>query len=436
LQPGTWPQVQQILAGRKNPNGCPVPATWFVSINYTDPMYITQWFAQGNEVADHTITHDSPFCATYHEVEGNRGWMNSYAGIPFKEIRGFRHPFLNYSVESVNMLAKMGFTYETSQSAMQEDNVWPYTLDYGAVTDCTGQTTICGKQLNAKGLWEIPMYSVKDTTGGLSFLMDPYNEPVITAPEPPASVTSNYETTFDTMHYNTNRAPFGVYTHPTWLGAAQPPSIPDGAAKLKAVTDFLDYALAKPAKDVWMVTNWQLIQYMQNPVPASQLAAQPYMSCTPAVAPPTNICNGLASSATLMDTCDLLSGTQHTCYGCPSDISTLANPIPPRAATAARHPLPTNCHPLWWDPVAGKCLCTSPSCAYQDTGRPFNYNEAWLTQTANTTNSTNTASTTQSATAAAPSATGAGKSSNSGIRSIAAGEIVGAVVAAAALALA
>lgn len=38
--------------------------------------------------------------------------------------------------------------------------IWPYTLDYGAVTDCNGQNSVCKKKLNAPGLWEVPMRTI------------------------------------------------------------------------------------------------------------------------------------------------------------------------------------------------------------------------------------------------------------------------------------
>jgi hypothetical protein len=41
---------------------------------------------------------------------------------------------------------------------------------------------------------------------------------------------------------------------------------------------FFAKVASKP--DVWFVTNQQLNEWMMNPVPASQLADQPYMKCT------------------------------------------------------------------------------------------------------------------------------------------------------------
>ncbi len=41
------------------------------------------------------------------------------------------------------------------------------------------------------------------------------------------------------------------------------------------------------------------------------------------------------------------------------------------ALDGGRKPVPDNCDTLWWDPIAGRCLCNSPACARQDTSRPI-----------------------------------------------------------------
>lgn len=111
-----------------------------------------------------------------------RKWANELAGIPLNKITGYRFPFLAYKKEALELLSKMGFQYETSMAAQgSEDQIWPYTLDYGAANDCAGQATICGQQLNAKGLWEIPMYGFQGSDGKLH-LMDPFNDPTPQAP--------------------------------------------------------------------------------------------------------------------------------------------------------------------------------------------------------------------------------------------------------------
>lgn len=48
-------------------------------------------------------------------------------------------------------------------------------------------------------------------------------------------------------------------------------------------------------KDVWVVSNQQLLAWMKNPVKASEMANQPYMKCEKPVLP-SEICNGLDDS--------------------------------------------------------------------------------------------------------------------------------------------
>lgn len=133
-------------------------------------------------------------------------------------------------------------------------------------------------------------------SNGAPHLMDPYNDPILSAPITSDTVTNAYKTAFDAS-YAGNKAPFGVYMHPTWLvnrpGQTSSSATPDGAPKLAAIQAFLTYAMSKP--DVWVVTHQQLLAYMRNPVPASQLGSQPYMLCLPLLTPPTNICNGLGT---------------------------------------------------------------------------------------------------------------------------------------------
>jgi hypothetical protein len=141
------------LLNRNNPNGCPVQTTFFAQVAYTDPYLLTQWYANGHEVADHSFTHGVPFAGNYTELEANRAWVNSYAGIPRQAIRGVRFPFRNFTQTSIEMIAALGFEYDSSMAARGADTTWPYTLDHGVITECNGQITLCGKQINAKGLW-------------------------------------------------------------------------------------------------------------------------------------------------------------------------------------------------------------------------------------------------------------------------------------------
>ncbi|KAJ1557449.1 hypothetical protein HK096_007225, partial [Nowakowskiella sp. JEL0078] len=116
-------------------------------------------------------------------------------------------------------------------------------MDHGVAQDCSSGGTCSG---NFPGLWEVPMYAVYDQNGVVQTVMDPLSTLLTTQ-------------SFD-FHYNGNKAPYGLWLHSGWLSDAE---------NRKALVNLLTYALSKP--NVFVVTLTQLIQWMQNPVSASQL---------------------------------------------------------------------------------------------------------------------------------------------------------------------
>ncbi|CAG8699433.1 16882_t:CDS:2, partial [Dentiscutata heterogama] len=290
-------------------------------------------------------------------------------------------PFLNYSVETFEILSKLGFQYDSSVTALREDASWPYTLDNGLAHDCT-TSNFCDKVVHP-GFFEIPMAAIIDEAN-VAHLMDPYLD---------ASTDTVKKWLQDNFNYHTQngKTPFGLYIHPVQL------NIPgrDNASLITMLEEFLDWALAQP--NVWFVTSQQLITWMQNPVPASELKDYAPFKCQ---APKIDkkICNGITDDG-LLETCSFPNGSWSTCYGCPTSDITLDNPVPP-GGNGSRHRLPNNCDTVWWDPIGNACLCTDSSCAYVDTSVPI-------------TNSTNNNSTGSNNS----SPTGDGKSNSNGQKS-------------------
>ncbi|KAF9567880.1 hypothetical protein EC968_003150 [Mortierella alpina] len=358
VQTQTVPVAEALMKGHFNPNGCPIKATWFAQTMYSDYSLIQQWYAAGNEVADHTMTHvGSP---PLEEIAGNRKAINAFSGIPFNKIAGFRAPFLNYSETTFQLLGQEKFLYDSSTNAVPTDAFWPYTLDHGLANDCWNK--ICEKPISIPGLWEIPMHAIMDGDSNIAIAhaMDVHLD------NPNRVVVAEWLTKNFDRHYNNERAPFGIYLHPVHVG---------DAASL--YHEFFNYAAKHP--DVWFVTNQQLLQWMQNPVPASELGAQDYMKCTqPTVG--KEICNGLDDSKALsidkgvLENCNFVAGSWSTCYGCPKSTPTPNDPVPMRVVAAgspgARTPVPSTCAMEWWDPIAAQCLCTSSNCTFTDTAVP------------------------------------------------------------------
>ncbi len=105
------------------------------------------------------------------EIDGNLIALNALAGIPLSDIQGFRAPYLNYSIDTLKMLAAADFLYDSSSSAAlpvtesDTDAFWPYSLDYGMANDCLAVEDICNGEPKLPGFWEIPMYAFFDKRG-------------------------------------------------------------------------------------------------------------------------------------------------------------------------------------------------------------------------------------------------------------------------------
>jgi peptidoglycan/xylan/chitin deacetylase (PgdA/CDA1 family) len=153
IQESLMPQIESLL-NRNNPNGCQVQTTFFAQAAYTDPYLLTKWYANGHEVADHSFTHTPPFAGSQAEIDGMRQWASAFGGIPTSAIKGVRFPFRNYTRNSLELISRLGFEYDSSM-ASHGNPTWPYTLDYGAVNDCMTSTGICNARINAQGLWVI-----------------------------------------------------------------------------------------------------------------------------------------------------------------------------------------------------------------------------------------------------------------------------------------
>ncbi|CDR98637.1 hypothetical protein [Sporisorium scitamineum] len=387
VQDYTINSVNQFLAQRKNPNGCKPLMSYYVSLNYTNYAQVTELYVNGNDVGDHTMTHqEQP--ATNAEIDGNLITLNALAGIPYKSIIGYRAPFLNYSRANLEHLASTGFTYDSSSTASvpvtdpNTDAFWPYTLDNGMANDCTSVDNICGGQPKLPGFWEIPMYAIFDERGAAgAHLMDPWLDA-----DNASDVLSWMKSTF-TDHYNGKRQPFGIYTHPIHLAKGYP-GLKDPVDQINMLNNFLDWATTSAEmQNVWIISNKQLIAWMQNPVPASQLNTLDAFKCqVPNVK--QHICNGFQANNDLLEHCisdtagDALNNSPfYTCYGCPVTTPSPQQPNPPQRNNdkTLRTRIPNNCDTPFWDPIAAKCLCTGSACAFDDSTRPIGPNGDNLT---------------------------------------------------------
>ncbi|KAI5754158.1 hypothetical protein M8J77_006275 [Diaphorina citri] len=250
--------------GRTNPNGCPISATFYVSHEWTDYSQVQNLYANGHEMASHTISHSfgEQFSQKKwtREIAGQREILAAYGGVRLDDIRGMRAPFLAVGGNKMfKMLYDSNFTYDSSMPVYENrPPSWPYTLDYKIFHDC--MIPPCPTR-SYPGVWEVPMVMWQDLNGGRCSMGDACSNP------PDADgvykmLLKNFE-----RHFTTNRAPFGLYYHAAWF--TQP-------HHKEGFINFIDTIVAMP--EVWLVTNWQALQWVRDPTPINRLNSfQPFM---------------------------------------------------------------------------------------------------------------------------------------------------------------
>ncbi|XP_069981939.1 uncharacterized protein Cda5 isoform X11 [Penaeus vannamei] len=251
--------------GRTNPNGCPIASTMYVSHEWTDYSQVQNLYADGHEIASHSVSHS--FGEQFSikkwakEIAGQREIMAAYGGVKMEDVRGMRAPFLAIGGNKMfKMLYDYNFTYDSSMPVYEnKPPSWPYTLDYKIFHDC--MIPPCPTN-SYPGVWQVPMVMWQDLTGGRCSMGD-----ACTTPPDAEGVYKMLIKNFE-RHYTSNRAPFGLFYHAAWFTT---PHHKEGFIA------FLDTITAMD--DVWLVTNWQLLQWMRDPQPLSTVKNFPAFGC-------------------------------------------------------------------------------------------------------------------------------------------------------------
>ncbi|CAL1540268.1 unnamed protein product [Lymnaea stagnalis] len=253
----------------KNPNGCPIKSTFFVSGDNSDYDMVKRMYKGGHEIASHTLSHRSPTTwwahAGYenweHEVVGMKERLHEKSGVPLKEIVGMRAPFLQVGGDAqYAMLKEHKFRYDTSMVTgnlyvNNEPPTWPFTLDTPPDSK-TCSLTPCPTR-SYPGLWEVPLIRWYGNNR-IACAMPDACTIGLGAKGSRKFIEDNF-----LRHYNSNRAPLGIFIHASWFGRK------DG--NLEGLIEFLGSLADKD--DVWVVTVNQALDWIQRPVRLSTISA-------------------------------------------------------------------------------------------------------------------------------------------------------------------
>jgi len=267
----------------KNPNGCPIHGTFYTSHQYTNYAMVQKLWNQGHEIAVHSITHRGPEewwgkNATiedwFDEMVGQANIINRFGGVDMEDIRGLRVPFLSVGWNrQFLMMREFGFVYDSSIAAPVSDPpLWPYTLDYQIPHKCIGNRQCPSRSF--PGIWEMPLNQI---------LMEEFSCAMVDSCPQFFSEKELYDMLMENFrrHYDTNRAPLGLYFHTLWFKDKK---------NRRAFRKFLNEMVSR--QDVYIVSNWEVIQWMQQPTKQSQMDSfQPWKNCPDIIPPEKMACN-------------------------------------------------------------------------------------------------------------------------------------------------
>lgn len=260
---------------RKNPNGCKIRMTLYVSHEYTDYRRVKQFYDQGHEIAVHSVTHSAIDTEEILRDEAGRQKENivRLAGVPAEKITGWRSPFLKPAGDSQPVVLKeLGYQYDISftysRTQMTLPKPWPFTMQNGWPYQCG--VPPCPTRARVENFWAVPVVSVMDHKDQYPCS---YIDGCVVRAE-------NEDEAFDYLmenfmsYYNTTRSPFGLNMHAAWFYTRY---------NLKAMMRFLD-EIAK-LDDVYVVTVQQMLDWMRNPTPMSNIHRLPSWQCPEATGP-------------------------------------------------------------------------------------------------------------------------------------------------------
>lgn len=304
-----------IFNGRKNPNGCQIGITFFNTHQYTDYSLVEHAHrSDGYEFASHSITHRSPTTwwqeATAlqwtNEILDQKKTLSEWGGIPSEKIRGFRAPFLVTSETELKVLKDNDFLYDASMGSFTP--YWPFTLDYKSPL-CNAPSTC--PDYSYPGLWIVPHLYYKQSSGYPCSMLDACTAP-FTEEQWYQFLVENFET-----HYNGNRSPFGIYSHSAWFFGGQ--------SRVNAMNRFLNEILEM--HNVYVVTHTQMLEWVRNPTPLSQIQDFAPWMCPPVEGPRCSYSQAPGPTCSKTFTTPIYNFFKSCTTPCPNKYPGFGNPL-------------------------------------------------------------------------------------------------------------
>lgn len=246
---------------KRNPNGCPIAMTLFVSHMWTNYDMVNDLYNRGMEIAVHSVTHRVPtdFWRTISEqdlrfeVQQQKENICNLGRVRERDIHGYRSPFLEPAGDLMFRIlreSKLDYdsTYKGRLTSGRTPQQWPFTLDFGFNLACENRP--CPRD-RYPGFWEIPIIGLNDLDDRfICTYIDTCFRPPSTREETLELLWKNFE-----MNYNGARAPLYINMHSAWLS-----SFP---FRMDAMEEFI--TRLNEMEEVYIVTYHQSLEWIRNP---------------------------------------------------------------------------------------------------------------------------------------------------------------------------
>ncbi|TKR80828.1 hypothetical protein L596_014830 [Steinernema carpocapsae] len=259
---------KSLFDGRfRNPNGCPIRATFFVSHEWNNYDQ-TQWlYAHGQEIAVNSISHEPMNGKSRtdwaREMDGLRRTLQEFSYVNPKDVVGLRAP--QFALGGDNQFAMMrdyNFSYDNSL-ALSEGVFWPQTLDHRTPWNCGEQ--FCNSRSHP-GVWQFPLYQMQGNNGQKGIML----RAVLKYNDTKESVYQMLQKNF--QKHSPTRAPFVVPMDTDFL------TFLTDSQSVNAIEQFLTEILKR--KDVYVVSMAQALDWLRSPTPLSQMRHfRPWSDC-------------------------------------------------------------------------------------------------------------------------------------------------------------
>ncbi|RZC33490.1 hypothetical protein BDFB_011279 [Asbolus verrucosus] len=295
---------EPLFFDRKNPDGNPISATFFVPHEFTDYKRVNDLYLRGFEIADGSVTRNASseywknasIDTLTQEFEDMRTIISTFANISIDDIIGARTPQLQLQGDnSIDAYIASGIQYDNSWTSRSTSHLFPYTLDYLSSQACRQEIT-CPTESHP-GFWIAPIINIQGK-GNI---------------ECNSLITCFYDGTADEiaawLHSQvnaTNKAPVVLMISSNYFLSVE--------NSVEGFQKFLDGL----GSDTFLVSVKQIIDWVKNPVPANEFQTE--------VPERTAECN----NPTLCQLTKQDDGTtvyMESCAPCPDVFPWLGNPL-------------------------------------------------------------------------------------------------------------